>query len=144
MKIMFHFDDYHIDVWSGRQVDYDIWFIMKDIWLDGVSELAVVNQSSMTLTTAGREGITIYSSITDFTDATTGPYICLECPKNSPTELLADHTFDDNAWYCIGPPNGWLGQYLGTTTLGIEQEGNAELHAPFVSAVLCYSRYRAG
>lgn len=142
MKIMFHFDDYHKDVWSGREIDFDIWFVFKSIW--NLTELAVVNVSDATLSTAGRDNITIYNNLSDFESDTSGPYISLEHPKNNPSQLLRDHTFDDNAWYCIGPSQGWLGDYIsGSTTLGIEQTGNAEMHAPFVSAVLSYKRFMA-
>lgn len=144
MKIMFHFDDYHRDVWSGRAIDFDIWFVFKSIW--GLSELAVINHSGVTLSTAGRENITIYNSIDAFLTATSGSsYVTLEHPKHSPSQLLADHTFNDSAWYCIGPTEGWGGNYIsGSTTLGIEQTGNDEMHAPFVSAVLAYTRHMAG
>jgi len=143
MKIMFHFDNYHKDVWSGREIDFDMWFVFKSIW--NLDELAVVNVSDTTLSTAGREDITIYNTLSDFETATSGPYICLEHPKHTPSQLLNDHTFDDTAWYCIGPTDGWLGNHIsGSTTLGIEQSGNAEMHAPFVSAVLSYKRFMAG
>ena len=143
MKVMFHFDNYHKDVWSGREIDYDMWFVFKSIW--NLSELAVVNVSDTTLSTAGRENITIYNTLADFVSATSGPYICLEHPKHSPSQMLDSHTFDDTAWYCIGPTEGWVGNYIsGSTTLGIEQSGDAEMHAPFVSAVLSYKRYMAG
>lgn len=143
MKVMFHFDNYHKDVWSGREIDYDMWFVFKSIW--SLSELAVVNVSDTTLTTAGRENITIYNTLADFVSATSGPYITLEHPKHNPSQMLNNHTFDDTAWYCIGPTEGWMGNYIsGSTTLGIEQAGNAEMHAPFVSAVLSYKRYMAG
>ena len=75
MKVMFHFDNYHKDVWSGREIDYDMWFVFKSIW--NLSELAVVNVSDTTLSTAGREDITIYNTLADFVSATSGPYICL-------------------------------------------------------------------
>ena len=143
MKIMFHFDNYHKDVWSGRDIDFDMWFVFKSIW--NLTELAVVNVSDTTLSTVGRDNITIYNTLSDFETATTGPYICLEHPKHNPSQLLNDHTFDDTAWYCIGPSAGWLNNYIdGSTTLGIEQTGNAEMHAPFVSAVLSYKRFMAG
>lgn len=144
MKLMFHFDSHLKDVWSGRTIDFDMWMIFRDIWAS--NQIAVINTSGVEMNTAGRDGIVIYENIWQFYgDFMQDTMITLEHPKHSPSEYLSDHTFDDNAWYCIGPSEGWGGSYLpGSATLGIEQDGNAELHSPFVSAVLSYTRYMRG
>ena len=138
MKLMFYFDEHDKDVWSGRTIDYDIWQVFTQIW--GVTELAVINNTDLELNTAGRDNIEIFSNEEVFFSKNR-TFIHLEHPKNSPKEMLSEHTFDSEAWYCMGPAQGWSHMYRGKT-LGIEQIGSAELHAPFVASVLCYEYYK--
>lgn len=136
MKLCYFMDRWRSDEWSGRRLDYDIWYTHMQIW--GLSELAIINRAQIDLPT--NPNVTIYHWPESFVEQTSGPYICLEHPKNNPDELLGDHTFNEEAWYVMGPVEGWHGKEIGST-LGIEQIGTAELHAPFVASVLCYNYF---
>lgn len=136
---MFYFDEYSRDVWSGRPVDFDIWVVFCEMW--GIRNLAVINNTELKLNSAGRENITIYEDENTFFSKESGPFILLDPPKNKPNQFLTEHKFNEKAWYCIGPCQGWKNQPRHLT-LGIEQEGLAELHAPFVASVLCWEYYK--
>lgn len=140
MNILFYFDEYHKDVWSGRNIDYDIWFVFQAIW--GVKKLAVIDQCELDLTTIGRENIEIYNTLDEFLLGNDKELFVLEHPRYPVDEMLDDHEFNEDAWYCIGPAEGWKNKnnYIGKT-IGIEQEGNGELHAPFVGSVLSYKYF---
>jgi len=144
MKLMFHFDSYHDDIYSGRQFDAQTWFAFQAIW--GMTELAIVNISDVAVSDQGESNINVYSNLNQFLTATAGSrYITLECPKHNPTEMLRNHTFDDTAWYCIGPTVGWQGNYIsGSSTLGVEQMTEIETHSPFIGGILLYTRHVRG
>ncbi len=135
MKILFHFDQWHQDVWSGRPIDYDCWFSMQSVW--GIDELAVVNNSYIPLESFGRD-IKVYETIEAFTnDNPNDLKVHMELQFNNPDELLTGHTINHDAWYMFGPANGWVGNYLeGSATLAIPQKGVDSIHAPFACAAL--------
>tara|TARA_R110000751_G_scaffold125443_3_gene227095 strand:+ start:1343 stop:1777 length:435 start_codon:yes stop_codon:yes gene_type:complete len=135
LNILFHFDDWSKDVWSGREVDLDSWFISKQNW--GIDRYAIVNNARIDLSRIGRE-IEIHASIESFLAAhEKETFIYLDLPKNGVAELLPDHTHDPLAWYLIGPAQGWLGSYPeGSKTLGIPQKGLDAQHGPFIGSIL--------
>ena len=166
---MFYFDTNFTDHYSGRQIDFFPFLCTQHMW--GVNKIAVINNTDVVLeeaidweergifvtnsddenvTEADRfrmQDVSVYTSIEDFVSANSdSTFICLEKPEHNPDELLATHTFNAAAWYCIGQAEGWAynGGYInGSTTLGIEHNPSYwELSPSFLCSVVAYENFR--
>lgn len=168
MKFMFYFDLNFHDHYSGRRIDVFPWMCMQHLW--GVDKIAIINNTDVVLEDMNNwkerehynssenpaameqdrfrmQDVSVYTSIEDFVSTNTdSTFICLEKPEHNPDELLATHTFNDDAWYCIGQAEGWSyngGHINGSTTLGIEHNPSGwELSSSFLGSVLAYENFR--
>lgn len=154
MKIMFFWDEWHDDWTSGRGYDQQLWLVFRRIW-GAPRSLAVINNTERNVWATPQDrtdDIRIFDNhngtgVADFHASTAGERkICMEMPWNNPSETMRNHTIDPNAWYCIGPIDGWQGNYIeGASTLALEQIGASDdyfqTHSPMVAAVLAYTSY---
>jgi hypothetical protein len=155
MKIMMFWESWHNDYFSGRHYDWQTWLVYRRMW-GAPTSLAVINNTTETVygneVGDATDDIRVFDNtngtgVADFHAATPNERkIHLEMPWHSPSEMLRNHTIDPNAWYCIGPIDGWQGNYIsGSSTLGLDQIGTADgyfqTHSPMIAAILAYTSY---
>ena len=155
MKIMVFWDENYNDWTNGRRFDQQLWLVYRRIW-GAPKSLAIIDNTSGNLwgpeVGDATDDIRVFDNtngtgVADFHASTPNERkIQLEMPWNNPTEMLRNHTIDPDAWYCIGPIDGWQGNYIsGASTLGLDQIGTEDsyfqTHSPMIAAILAYTSY---
>lgn len=138
MNVMFHFDEWSRDVWSGRSIDLDCWFKLRTLW--GVKKLACVNRTEMDIRT-GREDFEVFDTVDDFMEAHRhDQMIQMQHPSKTVTTIDAIKSPQTDTWFMFGPAEGW-DNIAGLWPVAVNQRTLDSHHAPFIAAIVAH-KYR--
>jgi hypothetical protein len=138
--IVFYFEEYDTDVWSGRDIDMDAWKYNSKI--ADIDKVYIINRTDETIKWFD---YTMDIQIVDEMPKLEGHVTQLVVPsevvkynKESVSLWDFDHKTD---WYVFGPANGWGGDHFGDTLLSIPHNNNVHHHSVFVASTVMYHRY---
>ena len=134
MNILFHFDDWSADVWSGRQIDLDAWFLLRSLW--GVEKLACINLTDQEIKT-GRENFEVFDSFDDFLCAHENEPMTQMQHPNKTSLPLSSINLESNEWVLFGPAQGW-DNISGLRSACVSQNGGDSHHAPYIAAIVAH------
>jgi len=135
MKILFHFDEWHKDVWSGRYIDLDTWFILRSLW--DVGDMACVNNTNLDILT-GRSNFEVFDTLDDFMTAHSGePMVQIQHVSKTNNLLTNLPTPTADTWYLFGPSAGFE-NINGIDVVSIGQNGVDSHHAPYIASIVAH------
>jgi len=139
--IVFYFEDYDSDVWSGRDIDMDAWKYSVNASMD-VDKIIIINKT--------KESIKWFDHTMDIQVVTELPKLeghvtQLVTPSemvlyNKDSNSLWDFNHETD-WYVFGPAIGWGGNHFGDTLLSIPNNNNVHHHSVFIGTIVLYHRY---
>ena len=148
--IVFHFENFEKDVFSGREIDFDAWrYACKAFGIEQMVVIDLIPGGSKYIIADAEYKPTIYFSLKDFEDLhLTDNLIYFETSWSFSKELtpinLNDfkHPKTGNTWYIFGPANGFTPQINdGKTWVSIPQKTNTALHSLHLAPIALYDRY---
>lgn len=137
--IVFYFENFDRDVWSGREIDLDAW--NYNCKIGEIDKAIIINKSIYNINPFDADmDIQIVSEMPILSGHVTQLVTPEEISVNEVGVKLLDFNHQTD-WYVIGPSDGWLGNHFGDTLLTIPQGGIGYHHSVFVGATLMYHRY---
>ena len=135
--IVFYFEDYDRDVYSGRRVDFDAWRYAAKAAGD-IDKMIVINQTDMVF---DHPDSSIEFAVVDTLPELEGKVAHIVCPWNDVTNMTSLWDFNhDVDWYVFGPSNGWdkldNGICIPQANMGVAT------HAIHIAAVVLMHRYQ--
>jgi hypothetical protein len=104
--VVFFFEEYDRDVYSGRKIDLDAWNYAFKASGD-IDKIIVINKTEMDLSSS-LGGSYDFSVVNTIPDNISGDIVHLICPWNFAEEKISLWDYDHSAdWYIFGPSNGW-------------------------------------
>lgn len=129
--LVFFFEDFDADNYSGRPVDLDAWYLSSRI-PDDIDKILVINETDLHLTSPNADiDFKVYSTLPELEGA-----VYLD-PIRGESLWELDHR--EVEWYVIGPARGWDTE--DRNYLYIPQSGNGHCHSQHISTVVMFSRY---
>lgn len=137
--LCFFFEQYDVDVWSGRRIDLDAYNYAAKVAGD-IDKMIVVNRTSENIQTPDAD--IEFSVVSKLADAPiTGSTVHVCCPWDTAGTLTSLWDFGhDVDWYVIGPAAGWTNHIVGD---GIYIPGAhaVAMHGVHAAAVIMAHRY---
>lgn len=137
--IVFYFESYDKDVWSGRKIDLDAW--NYNCKIAGIKKVIIVNKTYTELSSFDKDmDIQIVSEMPELD----GHVTQLVCPwENTPSEKIELWDFNhDTDWYVFGPADGWVNNHFGDSYVTIPQNGIGAHHSVFVANTVMFHRFK--
>ena len=139
--IVFYFEDYDTDVWSGRPIDMDAWKYSVNASI-GIDKVFIINKTEEEPKWFNN---TMDIQIVDEMPELEGHITQLVTPSemvryNKESLSLWDFNHDTD-WYVFGPASGWGGNHFGDTFLSIPHNNNVHHHSVFIGTITLYHRY---
>jgi hypothetical protein len=137
--VVFYFESFDKDMWSGRPVDLDAW--NYNCKIAGIDRAIIVNKTFTNIQSFDRGmDIQVVSEIPELS----GHKTQLVCPwENTPSDKVELWDFDhETDWYIFGPANGWTGNYFADSLVTVPQDGVGAHHAVFVATTVMYHRHK--
>jgi len=136
--IVFYFENYDIDIFSGREIDLSAWNNVCKI--ANIKKAIIINKTYNKIIPFDADmDIKIVNEFPELT----GKITQLVCPwEETPTEKIELWDFDhDTDWYIFGPASGWK-EYYGNKFITIPQHGYGASHALHVATTIAYHRFK--
>jgi hypothetical protein len=137
--IVFYFENFDKDVWSGRKLDLDAWNYGCKV--AGIKKAIIVNKSHMDVRAFDRS---MDIQVVDELPKLEGHVTQLVCPwEDTPSEKVELWDFDhETDWYVFGPASGWVKNHFGDSFVTIPQNGRGAHHSVFIANTVMYHRFR--
>lgn len=136
--ICFYFEENDVDVWSGRDIDFDAWnYAIKAA--GDITDVIVINKTTKELQTLDAS---LNFSVVQELPQLTGNIATICCPWNTDNGVSLwefDHTGVD--WYLFGPAAGWNPNVNGGVY--VPQNGYGALHSTHIASIVLLHRYGA-
>ena len=134
--IVFHFEEYDRDVYSGRRIDFDAWRYAAKAAGD-IDKMIVVDKTGLQF---GHPGGEIEFSVVNELPELEGKVAYMVCPWNNVKSKTSLWDFDHNVdWYVFGPASGWGEMDEG---IYIPQASEVASHAIHIANVVLMHRYK--
>jgi hypothetical protein len=137
--IVFYFENYDKDVWSGRKIDLDEWNYSCKV--ANINKAIIVNKSMYDVLSFDKDmDIEIVGELPSLSGHVTQLVTPHELKEGETAVSLWD--FDHQTdWYFIGPSDGWVGNHFGDTLVTIPQHGIGYHHSVFIGSTVLFHRY---
>lgn len=130
--VVFFFEDNDKDVYSGRHIDLDAWYLSTQVCSD-VDKMILINLTDQLIRTPNADfDFTVCSGLPPLENAI---YLC---PHGEQTLYDIDHSKVD--WYVFGPASGWR-EDVGPK-VSLPSCEHVHLHSQHVMTAVMYDRYR--
>lgn len=136
--IVFYFENYDRDVWSGRKIDLDAW--NYNCKVAGIDKVIIVNNSVYDVSSFDKGmDVQIVKELPEFK----GHVTQLVCPwENTPSDKINLWDFDhETDWYVFGPADGWVGNHFADSYVTVPQNGIGAHHGVFIASVVMFHRF---
>lgn len=131
--VAFYFEPNDTDVYSGRAIDLDAWYLASQIPTD-ITKMLVVNRTDAKI---AMPSISIQLTIVDeLPELENAVYL----DPNKGTSLW-DLEHSDIDWYVFGPANGWGPEDPNRTYVHIPHTKNIHCHSQHVMTTVMFHRY---
>lgn len=135
--LCFFFEENDIDVYSGRDIDLDAWYLASCIPGD-IDSLIVVNRTDQKLKSPNDDlkEFRVVSEVPELESAAV-----LVCPWNTDTSESVYSFCHDVEWYIFGPSEGWRNEFPAGELINVPQRSRGACHAVHVATTVMFLRY---
>lgn len=131
--VVFYFENNDVDVYSGRSVDLDAWYLASQIPGD-IDRIIVINKTDTHLVTPNtRLDFFVAEDLPRLENA-----VYLD-PKWGDSLWDLDHAEVD--WYVFGPASGWGERDSDKQYINIPHTNNVHCHSQHVMTTVMFHRY---
>lgn len=131
--VAFYFEPNDVDVYSGRAIDLDAWYLASQIPTD-ITKMLVVNRTDAKIAMPSINiALAVVDELPELENA-----VYLDPNKGTP---LWDLDHSDVDWYVFGPANGWGPEDPTKTYIHIPHNGNIHCHSQHVMTTVMFHRY---
>lgn len=127
----FFFEANDVDVYSGRQIDLDAWYLATRL-TDDVRSILVVNRTDVALSTPN-----VDYDFQVVQELPVLPGALYLDPVRGPPLSTIDHSAVE--WYVFGPASGWDAE--DRNYAHVPQAGTGHCHSQHVMTHIMYERY---
>lgn len=139
--IIFYFEDNDVDVWSGRNSDFDAWNYALQTTSD-VRDVYVINKTDITYTGFNQEFNVQYVSECPEVVGHKTQIVCPWDLPNDPTPKVDLWDFDhETDWYMLGPAAGWHTNCGADTLVTVPQNSAGAMHSVHIASIVMAHRY---
>jgi hypothetical protein len=132
--VAFYFEPNDIDVYSGRAIDLDAWYLASQISA-GVTELLVVNRTDVKLVTPNSNmTFVVVDELPELNNA-----VYLDPTKGTSLWGLDHSTVE---WYVFGPAGGWEKEDSKKTYIHIPTREGIHCHSQHVMTTVMFHRHK--
>ena len=136
--VVFFFEEYEIDVYSGRRIDLDAWNYAIRAAGD-IDRIIIINRTNQSIKGIGGD---ITCETETALPVLNGSVVFVVCPwDNCAGSMVSLWNFNHKVdWYVFGPSEGWDDKQC-KDGIFIPQAGKGALHALHIGAVVMMHRF---